>query len=63
MATKTYPNILKYGLQASYDALGVKDSNVLYFCTDTKKTISTLLIVSFLLLQNPLLVLLLVSFM
>ena len=37
MATKTYPNILKYGLQASYDALGVKDSNVLYFCTDTKK--------------------------
>ena len=37
MATKTYPNILKYGLQTSYDALGVKDSNVLYFCTDTKK--------------------------
>ena len=37
MATKTYPNILKYGLQASYDALGSKDSNVLYFCTDTKK--------------------------
>lgn len=37
MATKAYPNILKYGLQASYDALGVKDSNVLYFCTDTKK--------------------------
>ena len=37
MATKTYPSILKYGLQASYDALGVKDSNALYFCTDTKK--------------------------
>ena len=37
MATKTYPNILKYGLQASYDALGSKDSNVLYFCTDTRK--------------------------
>ena len=37
MATKTYPNILKYGVQASYDALGSKDSNVLYFCTDTKK--------------------------
>ena len=28
---KTYPNILKYGLQASYDSLAAKDSNVLYF--------------------------------
>lgn len=36
-ATKTYPNILKYGLQANYDALATKDSAVLYFCTDTKK--------------------------
>lgn len=34
---KTYPNILKYGLQAAYDAIAVKDSSVLYFCTDTKK--------------------------
>ena len=34
---KTYPNILKYGLQASYDGLASKDANVLYFCTDTKK--------------------------
>lgn len=34
---KTYPTILKYGLQASYDALAVKDADVLYFCTDTKK--------------------------
>ena len=33
----TYANILKYGLQANYDALASKDSNVLYFCTDTKK--------------------------
>lgn len=37
MAVKTYPNILKYGLQAAYDAIAVKDSSVLYFCTDTKK--------------------------
>lgn len=34
---KTYPNILKYGLQASYNALATKDTNVLYFCTDTGK--------------------------
>ena len=34
---KTYPNILKYGLQASYNSLAAKDANVLYFCTDTKK--------------------------
>jgi hypothetical protein len=33
----TYPNILKYGLQASYNALATKDATVLYFCTDTKK--------------------------
>lgn len=33
----TYPNILKYGLQASYDALATKDASVLYFCTDSKK--------------------------
>ena len=26
---KTYPNILKYGLQASYDGLASKDANVL----------------------------------
>lgn len=37
MVTKTYPNILKYGLQANYDALQTKDVDVLYFCTDTKK--------------------------
>ena len=34
---KTYPNILKFGLQASYNSLAVKDPNVLYFCTDSKK--------------------------
>lgn len=33
----TYTNILKSGLQASYDALQTKDANVLYFCTDTGK--------------------------
>ena len=33
----TYPNILKYGLQASYNALATKDANVIYFCTDSKK--------------------------
>ena len=33
----TYNKILKAGLQASYDALEVKDANVLYFCTDTGK--------------------------
>lgn len=37
MAVKTYPTILKYGVQASYDALATKDAKVLYFCTDTKK--------------------------
>ena len=36
-AHTSYPNILKYGLQASYNALETKDSSVLYFCTDTKK--------------------------
>ena len=34
MAFKT---ILKQGLQANYNALETKDSDVLYFCTDTKK--------------------------
>ena len=37
---KTYKNIMKYGLQASYDALvlaGTTDADVLYFCTDTGK--------------------------
>lgn len=33
----TYNKILKAGLQAAYDALAVKDANVLYFCTDTGK--------------------------
>ena len=33
----SYPNILKYGTQAAYSALATKDSDVLYFCTDTKK--------------------------
>lgn len=33
----TYTNILKAGLQASYNALQTKDNNVLYFCTDTGK--------------------------
>lgn len=32
-----YFNILRAGLQAGYDALGTKDANVLYFCTDTLK--------------------------
>lgn len=36
-ASITYSNILKYGLQAQYDALATKDASVLYFCTDTKK--------------------------
>lgn len=34
---KSYPTILKYGLQASYNAIETKDASVLYFCTDTKK--------------------------
>lgn len=33
----TYPQILLSGLQASYDALETKDTNKLYFCTDTGK--------------------------
>ena len=37
VVAKTYPNILKYGLQAAYNDIAVKDPNVLYFCTDTKK--------------------------
>ena len=39
MASPTLTNtkILYYGLQASYDALATKDSDVLYFCTDSKK--------------------------
>ena len=37
ITAKEYPNILKYGLQADYNAIPAKDSNVLYFCTDTKK--------------------------
>lgn len=37
ITAKTYSNILKYGVQADYDALASKDANVLYFCTDTKK--------------------------
>lgn len=37
VSPETYDNILKYGLQASYDAIQDKDSDVLYFCTDTKK--------------------------
>ena len=32
-----YPKILKYGTQAAYEALGTKDSSVLYFCTDSGK--------------------------
>ena len=34
---EVYSQILKHGLQASYDALQTKDANVLYFCTDTQK--------------------------
>lgn len=37
ITAKTYPKILKYGLQANYNQLEAKDANVLYFCTDTKK--------------------------
>ena len=38
MAAKTYSTrLLKYGLQADYDAIASKDSDVLYFTTDTKK--------------------------
>lgn len=37
MADVTYPQILKYGLQAGYEAITTKDPNVLYFCTDTGK--------------------------
>lgn len=33
----TYPNVLRAGLQASYNAISAKDANVLYFCTDTGK--------------------------
>ena len=33
----TYNKVLLAGLQASYNALAVKDANVLYFCTDTGK--------------------------
>lgn len=29
--------VLRQGLQAAYDAIETKDSNVLYFCTDSKK--------------------------
>lgn len=32
-----YAQILKAGLQSSYNALETRDSNVLYFCTDTGK--------------------------
>lgn len=32
-----FNQVLKAGLQANYDALGSKDPNVLYFCTDSKK--------------------------
>lgn len=32
-----YTQILKAGLQASYDALATKETNVLYFCTDSQK--------------------------
>ena len=32
-----YPHILKVGTQAAYNALETKDSNVLYFCSDTAK--------------------------
>jgi hypothetical protein len=39
MANPTIDNskILYYGLQAAYDALQTKDSDILYFCTDSKK--------------------------
>jgi len=39
MANPTIDNskILYYGLQAAYDALETKDSDILYFCTDSKK--------------------------
>ena len=37
MAANTYAQILKYGLQASYNNIQSKDANVLYFCTDTGK--------------------------
>ena len=39
MANPTIDNskILYYGLQAAYDALATKDSDILYFCTDSKK--------------------------
>lgn len=37
IVAKTYPKTLKYGLQQAYNELAVKDSSVLYFCTDTKK--------------------------
>lgn len=37
MATHTYNNILKAGLQSDYDNLGTKDPDSLYFCTDTGK--------------------------
>ena len=33
----TYAQILKAGTQAAYDALGTKETSVLYFCTDTGK--------------------------
>ena len=33
----TYTQILNVGLQAAYDALETKNSNLLYFCTDTQK--------------------------
>lgn len=36
ITAKEYPNILKYGVQADYNALAT-NANVLYFCTDTKK--------------------------
>ena len=32
-----YTQILKAGLQANYDALQTKETNVLYFCTDSQK--------------------------
>ena len=39
MANPTIENskILYYGLQAAYDALETKDTDILYFCTDSKK--------------------------
>ena len=37
IVAKTYPKVLKYGLQQAYNEMAVKDPSVLYFCTDTKK--------------------------